>query len=246
MQHLRGERGCRRAICMQGGREGIGKGYHPSSQMICQCVDFGAMSQAPGQRFPIGRVILCIIGSGLLCICVFFTSEYVRVSRGLELARTARMGEVLVDLSKAGQVRVPARFEFREAHGIALRLTGGSGTSIDELGARVAVAAEGDRELEWQNIELRYCRRDGDEVELFMAGGAPKEFAFLLDVQRPVAALAGQERKLYAKYEVCGLEGLIALVSGAFAIGGGVLSVAIFGGVMSYTRKRRRAMPTQV
>lgn len=204
------------------------------------------MSQTSRKQFPTGRVILCIIGATLLFACVYYASEHVRLSRELEAAKTARMGETQVDLSKAGQVRVPARFDFSAAHGLSLMLTGASESSLDGLGARVAVAVEGDRELKWRDIDLKYCRWIGDEVELYRTMGAPREFAFVLDVQRPAPALAGQQQKLYARYELCGLEALVVTITAAYAIGAGVLSVAIFGGVMYHTRKRRRTMSTQV
>lgn len=203
------------------------------------------MAQTSLQRFPFGRVILCTIGAGLLLIGIFCATDYMRMSRGLEAARTARMGEVQVDLSKAGQTRVPARFEFTAAHGISLLLTGASEASLKELNARVAVAANDDPKLEWRDIKLEYCRWIGDEVELYRTMGAPRDFAFVLDVQRPAPAMAGQERRLYARYELCGLENLAVTISGAFAIGAGVLSASILGGVVHYTRKQRRTARTQ-
>ena len=198
------------------------------------------MEQTARRRFPIGRAILCTIGAALLYACVYYAYEHVRLSRELEAARTARMGETQVDLSKAGQIRVPARFDFRAAHGISLILTGASEKSLGGLGARVAVAAKGDLGLEWQEIKLEYCRQIGDDIEL-CRDGAPGQFTFVLDVQRPVPAMVGQERKLYARYELCGLEALVVTIAAAYSIGAGILGVSILGGVVHYTRKHRIA-----
>ena len=149
------------------------------------------------------------------------------------------MGETHVDLSKPGQIRVPARFDFGAAHGLSLMLTGTSGSSLDGLGARVAVAVGDEKQLEWRDINLEWCRRIGDEVELYRTMGAPPEFAFVLDIQRPVPAPVGQDQRLYARYELCGLENLAVTLSGAFAIGAGVLTAAIFGSVVYSIRKHK-------
>jgi hypothetical protein len=197
------------------------------------------MTDAHRRAFPIGRVILCAIAAGLLYICVYFASEYVRLSRELEAATTEKIGAVHVDLSKAGQIRVAVRREFRRAHGISLILSGTQEKSLEGLGARVALATEDNKELSWMDVDVQSCRREGDEIVLFAMGGGPEAFAFVLDVQRPVPALAGQEQRLYAKYELCGLEGLVVVVSGVFALASGVPCIAILSGVVRYTRKHR-------
>jgi hypothetical protein len=181
-----------------------------------------------------GRIVgllIAIIGVGISIWCA---REAVRMNAGFHQWLDARPMETVIDLSKSGETTVPFHQTCSISHGEALYLN----CDLDEkskqntedlfatLNGNVVIKDSDGHEIESVKISNKTVQYwDG---KIMLAGFAPfrnGDYIATIRVDSGVAALVDKEQTIYAKYQLCGLEQMPAMIAGAFAFGAGIIGI---------------------
>jgi hypothetical protein len=181
-----------------------------------------------------GRIVgllIAIIGVGVAIWCA---RDAVRMNAEFHQWLDACPMETTIDLSKPGETTVPFHQTCSISHGEALYLDCGlddeSKKNIDELFAalsgNVVIKDSNGNEVESAEINSKTVQYwDG---RIMLTGFAPfrnGDYNATIRVNSGVAALADKEQTIYAKYQLCGLEQMPAMIAGAFAFGAGIIGL---------------------
>jgi hypothetical protein len=181
-----------------------------------------------------GRIVgllIAIIGIGISIWCA---RDAVRMNAEFHQWFDARPMETAIDLSKPGEMTVPFHQTCSISHGEALYL----GCDLDDeskqntaelfaaLSGTVVIQDSDGNEVasvKINNKTVQYC--DG---EIMLTGFAPfhnGDYTATIRVDSGAAALVDKEQTVYAKYQLCGLEQMPAMIAGVFACGAGIIGL---------------------
>lgn len=168
----------------------------------------------------------------------------------------ARPMETAIDLSKAGEMKVPFHQTCGVSHGEALYFDADVPDEVKEHPEKLLENLSG-------SIFIRDI--DGNEIasaefvdksvqfwdgEILLAGFAPfpkGDYDATIRIEAGVPALADKPQTIYAKYQLCGLEQMPAMITGVFAVGSGMIglisAICVLPGLLRFGV--RRPMPSQ-
>jgi hypothetical protein len=181
-----------------------------------------------------GRIVGLLIAIIGVSISIWCARDAVRMNGEFHKWLDARPMETAIDLSNPGETTVPFHQTCSISHGEALYLNcdldDESKHNIQELftalsGCIVIKDSEGN-EIESMKINSQTVQHwDG---KIMLTGFAPfrkGQYIATIRVDSGVAALADKEQTIYAKYQLCGLEQMPAMITGAFAFGAGIIGL---------------------
>jgi hypothetical protein len=181
-----------------------------------------------------GRIVgllIAIIGVGISIWCV---RDAVRMNAEFHQWLDARPMETAIDLSKPGETTAPFHQTCSISHGEALYLNcdldDESKQNTEELFAalsgNVVIKDSDGNEIESVKINNKTVQYwDG---KIMLTGFAPLrngDYIATIRVDSGVAALTDKEQTIYAKYQLCGLEQMPAMIAGAIAFGAGMIGL---------------------
>ncbi len=192
------------------------------------------MVPAIAKRRIIGAIISLLAGS----LAVYWGIESSRLSRSVEECRVAMPTQFAADLSRPGVLESPFAQSCQMSHGeaILLKTTDGSELSSSMLaglkGKATVLAADGTSVMTADFPET--IARDSSRVDqgLQLAFFHPFQigvYTLRVEIIEPAPGLAGRSQEIFARYELCGLEGLPAALAAAIAIPAGIVALVVGG-----------------
>ena len=206
------------------------------------------------KRFPIVRVICCVVAAGLVVAGILFLVRAQRISSKIRGQWDTQPFDLVVDMSEPGEFAAEFEQTWGESHQQTIYLH-----------VRSGVPAEGTEDELVAGLELEWEIRDadgemvteGEYREPRRWGGSGRQGAIPLDSFEPLAVgtytlavtvvkgapgLAGVEQRLVCEYVSC----VMALMPGMIAGMAGLLSLAVGGilfvvvGVVTWWKKDKR------
>jgi len=186
------------------------------------------------RRIAIGRLIG--LGIAIVCAVVSAWHFYEASQREAEFRRwfDARPMEIAVDLSKPGEIAAPFHQTCSISHGEALYLQcdrprsseGDSGGLFEGLVAKVVVRDPAGADVETIAIDGKTIQRlYGAVVLAHFSPFREGDFIATLRVESGAPRLAGRRQVVYAKYLLCGMERMPAVIATAIAYGAGIIGL---------------------
>jgi len=186
------------------------------------------------RQIAISRIVgllIAVLGVGLSIWCAYHAF---RMNAEFHQWLDARPLETAIDLSQPGETTVPFHQTCSISHGEALYLTcdlgGDSKQKLEELFAtltgNVVIKDLNGNEIESVKINNKTVQYWDDEITL--TGFAPfrtGDYIATIRVDTGAAALVNKKQTIYAKYQLCGLEKMPAMIAGAFAVGVGIIGL---------------------
>lgn len=194
-----------------------------------------------------GRIVGLLIAITGVGISIWCAQEAVRMNGEFYQWLDARPMESAIDLSKPGETTVPFHQTCSISHGQALYLDcdldDDAKQNAEELFAalsgRFVINDSDGNEIESANINHKTVRHWDGTIRL--VGFSPfrnGHYVATIRVDSGVAALADKQQTIYAKYQLCGLEQMPAMITGAFACGAGIIglvaAVCVLPGLLRY------------
>ncbi len=181
-----------------------------------------------------GRIVgllIAVIGVGISIWCA---RDAVRMNAEFHQWLDARPMETVIDLSKPGESTVPFHQTCSISHGEALyfhcEFDDEAKQNLEELFAAlsgsIVIKDPDGNEVESATINNKTVQSWDDKIML--TGFAPfrsGDYIATIRIDSGVAALTGKEQSIYAKYQLCGLEQMPAMIAGAFAFAAGMIGL---------------------
>ena len=181
-----------------------------------------------------GRIVGLLIAIIGVCISIWCARDAVRMNAEFNQWLDARPMETAIDLSEPGETTVPFHQTCSISHGEALYLTcdldGESKVNTEELFAALSgnVVIKDSDGKEIESVEINCKTVQYWDGKIMLANFAPfrtGDYIATIRVDTGVAALADKEQTIYAKYQLCGLEQMPAVLTGAFAFSVGIIGL---------------------
>ena len=181
-----------------------------------------------------GRIVgllIAIIGVGVAIWCA---RDAIRMNAEFHQWLDARPMETAIDLSKPGETTVPFHQTCSISHGEALYLDCDldeeSKQNTEELFAALSgnVIIKDSNGNEIESVKINNTTVQYWDGKIILTGFAPfrnGDYNATIRIDSGVAALADKEQAIYAKYQLCGLEQMPAMIAGAFAFGAGIIGL---------------------
>lgn len=186
------------------------------------------------RRLASGRIVgllIAIIGTGISIWCA---RDALRMNAEFRQWFDARPMETAIDLSQPGKTTTPFHQTCSISHGEGLYLECDLGDDSNQdleglfkdLSANVVIEDSDGNAIESVKINngtVRYW-----EGLIMLTGFAPfskGDYVATIRIHTGAAALADKQQTVYAKYQLCGLEQMPAMISGAFAFGAGIIGL---------------------
>lgn len=178
------------------------------------------------RRIAIGRLIgllIALIGFGL---SIWFAFDAMRRNAEFHAWPDARPMETAIDLSKPGEVTVPFNQTCSVAHGEALYLEVDSRELTDVnigefflgISGTVVIRDSAGNEIETAVINGETAYYWDGQVALTEIAPFPRgNYVATICIDSGGPTLAGKRQIIYAKYQLCGLEQMPAVIAGVFA-----------------------------
>jgi len=186
------------------------------------------------RRIAIARIVGVFIAIGGIGVSILCALDAMRENAKLEQARDGRPMEATIDLSQPDETTVPFHQTFSRSHGEVLCVEFDHNidaeADLDELFAglfaKVVIKDSDGKEIESLEIDNTSAQVWNDNIMLaYFHPFDEGEYAATIRVESGAAALAGKQQTLYAKYQLCGLEGAIVLIGFAFAFVAGLVGL---------------------
>jgi hypothetical protein len=184
------------------------------------------------RRIAVGRIIGLVLAAIGIGISIYFAREAMRMNAQFHEWLQARPMETVIDLSRPGETTVPFNQTCSISHGEDLYLKCDLDDTAKEnpeellkgLSATVVISKSNGEEIETLKINNKTAHHwDGKVV---LAGFAPfrqGNYVATIRIDSGAPALADRAQTIYAKYQLCGLEQMPAMVAGGFALGAGII-----------------------
>ena len=188
------------------------------------------------RKLAIGRTVGLVIAVLALGAAASLWWESRRLDRAFVEWIDARPMEATVDLSQPGEITVPFHQTCQISHGESIYLESRAGDNRDlppeevckgMAGSMVVVDAEGN-EVGSATIDGADASRWGDKDDICIGRFLPfheGDYVATVQIDSGAAALAGEPRRVYAAYDLCGMERMPAFIVGVFAAGAGVIGL---------------------
>jgi hypothetical protein len=198
-------------------------------------------------------LFIAIIG---IAVSIWCGHDALRMNAEFQLCLIARPMESTIDLSQRGETTIPFRQTCCTPHGEALYLQcdldDPTKQNVEELfrdfSGAVIIKDSAGNDVASAKINNETVRYWNDAIML--TGFTPfrtGDYIATIRVDSGTAALLDKQQTIYAKYQLCGIEQLPAMFTGAFAFGAGMIGVVSAGCVMPGLRRRgfRRDVPRE-
>ncbi len=184
------------------------------------------------RRIAVGRIIGLVVAAIGIGFSIYFAREAMRMNAEFHEWLQTRPMETVIDLSKAGETTVPFNQACSISHGEDLYLKCDLDDTVKEnpeallkgLSATVVISDSGGEEIETLMINNKTAHHwDG---KVILAGFAPfrrGNYVATIRIDSGAPTLANKAQTIYAKYQLCGLEQMPAMVAGGFALGAGII-----------------------
>lgn len=181
-----------------------------------------------------GRIfglLIAIIGVGVAIWCA---RDAVRMNAEFYQWLDARPMETAIDLSMSGETTVPFHQTCSISHGEALYLDCDLDDDLKKNTEELFAALSGSVVIRDSNgyaiesVKINNKTAQYWDGKILLTGFAPfrnGEYTASIRVDSGVAALVDREQTVYAKYQLCGLEQMPAMIAGAFAFGAGIIGL---------------------
>ncbi len=189
------------------------------------------------RRLALGRTIGLLIAVGGIGVSCWLARDAVRWNADFHGWLEARPLEVDVDLSQPGGHTTTYRQTCRVAHGAALFLECDLKAKTEEAARELLAGLSGSIVILDRQGEVVERARLSDappfwDEQVMLAHLSPSlslgEYVATIEVIQGASALAGMEQVVYAKYQLCGMEMMPAVIMGAFSfVTGAVGLVAV-------------------
>jgi hypothetical protein len=208
-------------------------------------------------HFAFGRIFGLLIAAVGIGASIWWARAAVRRNAEFHQWREARPLETSIDLSRPGETTAPFQQTCSTSHGESIFLDSdlddAPGQNLEALfadlsGSIVIRDSNGD---EIESVEINSRTVHDWDGRIMLAGFTPFrkwDYVATIRVDSGAAALAGKQQTIYARYQLCGLEQMPALIAGAFAFGAGIIGLVSAGCVLPGLLRsgfRRNALTTQ-
>ena len=142
--------------------------------------------------------------------------------------------DIEADFSKPGEIAVPFQQTCSISHGesVCLQITPPldelyePAQLLDDLSGRIVIRDSTGREIERGVFGATTIRRRAAGETIVLTDFAPfatGDYVVTVSVDQGSPELKDRRQRLYAEYNLCGLEQLPALIAGAFSLGAGMI-----------------------
>lgn len=207
------------------------------------------------RRWPWGRIVAGVLAAALLLVAIPFLQSSANLRRQADKARTTELVRMKVDLSKPNTYSAKFTHYIECAHGFQLELqTDKDLRSPEDVRAmlqgvhgrltttRLADGQSGDQDVDVSCFE---CRRIDDThwvPVIPFHRSTEGDYEVRLSIDRGAQQLVGVPQVLVVRYEICGMEYLVAqfawMIGAAGCLIAGILTFVI---VVVTIVKRRKA-----
>ena len=204
------------------------------------------------RRIAVGRSIGLLLAITGITLSINGANEALRMSADFHAWLEARPMETVIDLSRPGQISVPFNQTCSSSHGEGLYLQCDLDEKLQQKPQEVleglsgAVVFKDMDGLEIDSVKVDNTRAQYWDGKLMLTNFSPLSigvYVATIRIDSGAPALAGSEQTIYAKYHLCGLEQMPAMVTGAFAVGAGIIglvsAVCVLPGLLQYGLMRQ-------
>lgn len=198
---------------------------------MIECSDMGATTV---RKIAVGRIIGLLLAAIGIGSSIYFAREAMRMNAEFHEWLQARPMETAVDLSKPSETTVPFNQTCSISHGEDLYLKCDLDDTVTEnleellkgLSATVVISKSNGEEIETLKISNKTAHHwEGKVVIACFAPFLRGNYVATIRIDSGAPALANRAQTIYAKYQLCGLEQMPAMVTGGFALGAGVIGL---------------------
>lgn len=192
------------------------------------------------------RVAGAVIALAAGALAAYFAIDASRRARQFDEWLIAEPTRFTADLSRIGGFEAPFTQSCQIAHGasIVLKVTDAPDDATSLLtglkGKAEVVGADGKAvvAVDYPDPRLLESWGPGDEIELAYFHPFPTgSYTLRMQVMEPAPALAGHAQVVSARYQLCGLEKMPAVITAGFSIAAGITAL-IVGGCTAVGLKR--------
>lgn len=187
------------------------------------------------RRIATGRMVgllIAIVGIGISISCA---RDALRMNAEFHQWLVARPMEAAIDLSQSGEITVPFHQTCSISHGEVLylecdlddHLKEDAEGLFKELSGNVVIKDSDGAEIE--SVKFNNNTVECWDGRIMLTGFVPfcsGDYVATIRVDSGAPALADKQQTVYAKYQLCGLEQMPAMITGAFAFGAGIIGLA--------------------
>jgi len=183
--------------------------------------------QHQSKKTAVGRCIGLALAIVCLCVSIWLGREALRMNADFHRWIVDRPMQTEIDLSQPAETVVPFRQTCSSSHGESLCLSLGpdhdlsedSLNLLEELSGTLVISDSHNVEVASANFSERTAWLRDDQLVLanldtFQRG----DFVARIRIESGAPALAGKQQTLYARYQLCGLEQMPAVVAGVLTI----------------------------
>lgn len=191
----------------------------------------------PTQKIAIGRIVGLSVAVVCAGVTIWLAREGLLWNAKFHQWLVDRPMDVAVDFSRPGETTAHFRQTCSVAHSEAFMLSSEFGPEAEESPEKFVQGLAGEvviRDLAGREVVSTGLSDIGVfflQGEISVAGlhsFPPGDYIATIRVDKGVPSLAGKPQRLRARYLLCGLEQLPALIAGAIALVSGISSLAIF------------------
>lgn len=193
------------------------------------------------RRVSIGRIVALILAVGFLGVAGWCGVEAWFWGSSFYEWLEARPTEMMVDLSQSGTTTAAFHQTCSIAHGeviyLECELSVESGEGIaelfDGLSGSLAIVDQTGTEVERFEIDSSTVWMGDRELMLVRFKPFPTgDYTMSLQIDSGAASLAGNPVKMFARYQLCGLEQAPAVINGVIAFVAGFIGIVLLAWVM--------------
>lgn len=182
------------------------------------------------------RIIGLLFGVTCVGASLWYGREALRLDAEFHEWLVARPAETTIDLSRPGVTTVPFRQTCDVSHGEALCLqtdlendpTEDLEQTFADLSGTIVIHDLNGNQIQSAEINSETVHRWNGDITL--TGFAPfrkGDYSLTIRVDSGASALSNQQQVIFAKYQLCGLERMPAMITGAFALATGLLGLVV-------------------
>jgi len=186
------------------------------------------------RRIATGRIVGLLIAVVGIGVAIWCARDAIRMNAEFHQWLDACPMETIIDLSQPGETTVPFSQTCSISHGEALYLKcdldADSKENLEELfkdlSGNVVIRDSDGNEIE--SVKINNTTTQYWDGKIMLTGFAPfrnGDYVATIRVDSGASALADKQQTIYAKYQLCGLEQMPAIIAGAFAFGAGIVGV---------------------
>ena len=185
-------------------------------------------------RIATGRIVGLIIAIVGIGVSIWYACIALRMNAEFYQWLDARPMESVIDLSKPGETTVAFHQTCHISHGEALYLESDLDDESEQDTNRLLKDLSGSiviKDLDGTDIESVAFNNETVQSwdgTIRIAEFAPfpdGDYVATIRVDSGAAALAGKQQTIYAKYELCGLERMPAMIAAVVALGAGIIGL---------------------